>query len=128
MFMLMIVALYSAVNVYLARRIIRWLRTMLPRLKTWPVAVIYGLLAATIVMPLIRGTAWWQRALTWVGAHWMGVFVYLLLFWVLADVITLVVRLLRRGKGPLPVAYRRTVGWLVMVLTVCFCGYGAWNA
>ena len=128
MFMLMIVALYSAVNVYLARRIIRWLRTMLPRMKAWPVAVIYGLLAATIVMPLIRGTAWWQRALTWVGAHWMGVFVYLLLFWVLADVITLVVHLLRRRKGPLPVSYRRTVGWLVMVLTVSFCGYGIWNA
>ena len=115
----------GSTNLYLARRIWGFLTHFIPKLPFWPLVALFAALVLVLVLGFSRSmlplpTAV-KQALGVANACWMGVFVYLLLFFLLADVAYLVVRLIRPVERVFFLAG-------ALVLTVAVCGYGFFHA
>ena len=97
--------LYGAVNIYVTRRLHRWL-SALCRVRYWLFCVIYALPASSLwlyfvfqFLPEGLGAAipvWLRSAVIWVGSVWMGIFLYLLLWLLVLDLALALLRLCRR--------------------------------
>ena len=120
--------IYGAVNVYIGRRLYQGLARIIPGLKGRAFGWAYGAVAAAFLLsylPLPDMLRWPMREF---GGWWMGVWTYLLLWFVAADFVLIAGRLVRIIPSPIPAAVRFGA-WLIAVLfTVGFAGCGAWNA
>jgi len=112
-------------NLYMARRVWQFLSHFFPKLPFWVLIVLFALLVLVLALGFSRsmlplpGTA--KRALGIANACWMGVFVYLLLFFLLADAAYLLTRLVRPVDRIFFLAG-------ALVLTASVCGYGFFHA
>jgi len=121
-------SIYGAVNVYIGRRLYGGLARIFPSLGGRVFAWAYGMVAAAFVfsyLPLPRALDHWA---TLFGSYWMGIWFYLILWFVLADIGIAVGRLVRLIRSPVSPAVRFRIWLLVLALTIGFTGYGAWNA
>jgi hypothetical protein len=69
-----------------------------------------------------------RHILMWIGAYWLGIFMYLLIFFLLADFILLVGLVIKKIPRPVPVKARFYKGLAVMALTAVVVGGGIVNA
>lgn len=112
-------------NLYLARRVWQFLVHFFPNLPLWPLIVLFALLMLVLTLGFSRSMlplpASVKHALGTANACWMGVFVYLLLFFLLADAAYLLVR---------PVWPVDRIFFLAgaLLLTIAVCGYGFFHA
>jgi len=120
--------IYGAANVYIGRRLYGGLARIFPSLKgrvfAWP----YGAVAAAFVLsylPLPGALRDWAAVF---GSYWIGVFVYLLLWFVVADFVLAAGRLTRLIPSPVPETFRLWVFVFVVACTIGFAGYGTWHA
>lgn len=114
---------------YLSDRLCRGLAAFLPGMRLWPVMTIVCILLAVLVVGFGRALlplpAQVKDVLGIVSGYCMGIFLYLLLFTVAADLLMLVLRLLK-----LPLSRELLRGWVtlgVLLLTAATCVYGFWN-
>lgn len=100
MFFLFLPLVMIAAHYYIARRWYTALSGTFPRLCRWH--LVAGLMTPAVLMVLgfarsmLPLPGWLKQGLGVLFAYWMGVFIYLLLFTLLADLVLLVVRLFRR--------------------------------
>ncbi len=118
------VLLVCATNYYIARHLCAWLRQLIPNLPGFSTAVLWIALTALLVLGFARSmlpvSDGVKNFLRLAGSYWMGIFVYLLLFFLLADVAVLLLgRLL-----PLPQTARFLATSAALLLTLCTVTYG----
>lgn len=82
---------------YLARRLNRWVRFFAPKFPGWiSYAALFGLML-TLILGFVRSmlaiSPGFKQILKIISAYWMGIFIYLLLFFVVTDLIVLAVKL-----------------------------------
>jgi len=119
---------YGAANVYIGRRLHQGLARLFPSLRGRPFAWAYGAVAAAFVLsyfPLPEAIRGWVSVF---GAYWMGIFVYLLLWLVVADFALTAGRLAGLIPSPTPGSVRLRAVGLALLLTIGFTGYGIWHA
>jgi len=126
--MIVIFAVYGGANWYLGRRIFRWLRLLFPRVGAGWFAAIYALCALSPVLAAAPLPDFPRYALDAAGSYWMGVFVYLLLFFLAADLAMLAGTLLKTIPTPVPRRARFYGGLAALLLAAGFTGYGIVNA
>ena len=127
-FIIIVLSVYGGTNFYIARRSFQWLNAVLPGLSGKIFAIIYICIALSMFLgfsPLPPGI---KRIAGWISSHWMGVYVYLLFFILLADIIILAGSLLKIIPSPIPHNIRFYTGIIVIALTIGFIGYGKFNA
>lgn len=120
--------IYTAVNVYIGRRLYQGLARLAPRLKGRAFGWGYGTAAAAFLLsylPLPQPIRWAALAF---GGWWMGIWCYLLLWFVAADFALAIGRLARLVPSPLPSSVRFGAWLLAVLLTIGFAGYGGWHA
>lgn len=127
LFPLILISALAGTGYYLAYRLYQGLATVLTGLRLWPVLVAVGLLMLVLVlgfgralMPFPTGV---KRVLGLISAYCMGVFIYLLLYTVVADLVLLVPRLCKLSFT----SHRLFHGFVtlgVLVLTGVTCLYG----
>jgi hypothetical protein len=129
--MLIIIALYLGLNVYLFMRSIMWLRSLKGIFKCKLFTIVYLILYIFMMTTLLwafvlpQGTAI-QRAIKYMSNYWLGAMLYALMFVVAADCIMLILRLF---KLKLPIKHPfATVGALVAVLIFSTTTYGLFHA
>lgn len=129
--LLVLLLLLGGANYYISHRLCKGLPFLLPKVSfRWIFAflmlmTVITLLGITGIPAKLPGDSGY--ILRVIGAYWMGVFVYLLLFTLATDVLYLLLRLLRipfTGST----LFRFSVSVFVVLCTAVTVCYGAWNA
>lgn len=127
-FIIFVFSLYGGANYYVGKKIYQGLSYFSRNINVKIYTIVFALIAlsvfiATLPMPLET-----KRIISWVSYHWMGVFVYLLLFFLLSDLVLFLGKLLKIITAPTPenIAFYRSIA--VILLTAGVVGYGIYNA
>ncbi len=123
--MTIIVLLYGGANYYVGRKLFRWLAQIFPSINGVLFTVIYGLIAATMFLSFIPFSGNLKHIANWLSSHWMGIFIYLLLFFVVVDFVFLVLKLIKINVTPTMHFFG---GLTVVLLTIGVVSYGLYNA
>lgn len=119
--MLIMLSMLCGIHYYLARGIHHCVQHFLPKFRFIYVILILAVLTVMMFLSIARpfqGVL--QRIISTIGAFWMGAFVYLLLFFVVTDLVYLLARLFPGTSQKLLFITRLTA----IVLTVCTVGVG----
>jgi len=124
----MFFSIFGGGNFYIALRLYQWLSLLFPDINAGVYAGIFIFLVLSMFfafwpLPLIV-----KKILTWVSAYWIGIFVYLLVFIFLADVVVLLGWITRIIPNPIPQNVLFYKGLTAVLLTIGFVGYGIYNA
>lgn len=126
-----IVALLGLITYYLAKRSFQCLRMVLPKVPFSVYIVVYAVLTLLMVLGFARSMlpvpVWVRQVLAVISAYYMAVFIYLFLFFVLADVVVLACRFIKKVSIPRE-RLRFVSGIAVMALALATVGYGAFHA
>ncbi len=124
-----LIASLIGINYYLARRVWRWIHYFAPRFSFAVSLVLFAALTAIMILDFFKSfDGGIQQVITFVGSCWMGVFAYLLLFFLASDVIILLVRLLRVMPANALERVRIAAGAAATVLALMVSAYGIYNA
>jgi len=127
-----LLSILGGTNFYIARRIYQWLNIFLLNINTKIYIVIYifivlimilGFMQAFLPFPLTI-----KKILNWISIHWMGIFLFLLMFFIIADFTLLLGSIVKIIPRPIPQIVRFYAGLLVLLLTTGFVSYGIYNA
>ncbi len=123
-FLTVFILIYGGINLYPASRIFKSLKLICHNFHPIVFAVIYSIAAITVPLSFLKRKYAVQNIIYDAGSYWMGVFVYLFLFTLAADIIYLVLKLLS-----VPVKqYASFSGLAIIALTVITVVFGAINA
>lgn len=121
----MILLIIGGSNLYLARRVWQFLAHFFPKLPFWTLIALFAMLVLVLTLGFSRSMlplpAAIKQGLGVANACWMGVFIYLLLFFLLADGVYLLTRLFC-------VPDRFYFLAAALILTASVCGYGFFHA
>ena len=120
-------ALIGGINVYLAFRVHQCIRALVPQASVGYAIAFFLLMAVVMIVGFARSMipmpAALRNALGVVSVYWMGIFVYLLLYVVLAEAAYLVLRCFVSGTN-----LREWTVLAAVVLTITTSAYGIWHA
>lgn len=122
---LFVLILYGGTTYYVGYRLFRWLLFLFPHLNGFIFSIIYSLIAFTLIVGFIPFPGAFKHIANWLGSYWMGFFIYFLLFFVLLDIVFIVLRLLNVEITSTLHFYG---GLAVILLTIGFVSYGLYNA
>jgi len=123
-----VLSVYGGANFYIARRLYQWLNLLSLNINAKVYTCIFILLALSLFLgfsplPLsIRGV------FAVIGAYWIGIFMYLLIFTFLSDFVVLLGGLVKLIPGPAPQGALFFKGLFSVLLTIGVVSYGLFNA
>lgn len=123
-----ILSFYGGANYYIGKRIFQCLKFLFPHMNGTVYAVLYVFFALSLIvgnLPLPSGL---KGIMRWIGSHWMGVFAYLFMLFLAADLILLLGSVIRAFPRPMPPGIRFYAGLTVILLTAGVVGYGIRHA
>ncbi|MBE7147713.1 metallophosphoesterase [Bacillus mycoides] len=123
-----ILTFYGGSNFYIGRKIFQWMKFLFPRINGTIYAVIYGFFALSLVMSFLPLPAIIKGVMSWVGSYWMGILIYLFIFFLLADLLILIGSKLKVIPTPIPQNIPFFASLAAILLTVSFVSYGIYNA
>lgn len=123
-----VLLIYSSAIFYIGNKLYRMLEYVFPNINGIMFALIYSLISLTLLLSFLPLTKLLKRITTWIGAYWMGIFVYLLLFFVMSDVVLLVAKVTTILPSPVPIDAKFYASVIAILLTMCFVIYGIYNA
>lgn len=80
-----VLSFYGATNYYIGSRIFQGLSFLFPHMNVKIYAVIYIFIALSVILGILSLPSGIKRIMSWIGSHWMGIFIYLLMFFLVAD-------------------------------------------
>lgn len=120
--LIVILSLICGTNYYLARCIYHCTREFFPKLRLVYVIILLALLTVMMFLSVARPLqAVPQRVISTIGALWMGLFVYLLLYFLAADLVYLLLMLIPASTQKLLFFTRLTA--IVLALVTVTGGY-----
>jgi len=125
---LMVVGVYGGTSYYIGARLVQWLMMLLPHYLVIASVVIYILCALSLVLAFAPLPGSLHSIMSWVGSYWMGIYFYLLLFFLAADLVIMLGALVNIIPSPIPQTVRFYASLAAILLTVCTVGYGIYNA
>lgn len=123
--LLFVIVLYGSMTYYVGHKLFRWLLFLFPHLNGFIFSLMYSLIAFTLILGFIPFPGVFKHIANWIGSYWMGFFIYFLLFFVLLDIVFIVLRLL---KVEITSQLHFYGGLAVILLTIGFVSYGLYNA
>lgn len=122
-----IFSFYGGTNYYIGRKIFLWLKLSLPSLNGTIYAVIYGFFALSLLMVFLPLPPTIKGIMSWIGSYWMGIFVYLLVFLLVVDLVIFLGSIIKVIPAPVPQTIRFYAGLTAIVFTFSFVSYGIYN-
>lgn len=123
-----LIALTGVCNYYITKRLCQGIGYKVPSLPKWVGIVIFLLLTVLLTVGFFRTSLpislGLSNALGVINGYYLGIFVYLLLFFVLSDLVLLVLRLCKVIPKPLPHKTRAITVLLAVVVALSTCCYG----
>ncbi len=119
-------------NYYVARKLYQWIGLFVTNINVkvyigvyifFAFSMILGFMRSLLPIPMII-----KNILNWLSAFWMGIFLYLLLLFVVTDLVILLGSAVKIVPRPLPQNIRFCAGLMVVLLTIGLVSYGMYNA
>jgi predicted MPP superfamily phosphohydrolase len=126
--LIFVTVFYGGINLYIGRRIFQGLALLFPHMNAAVYAGVYLLIALTLILGMLPLPSALKDVMSFIGSYWMGMFVYLLLFFLAADIVLLLGSVTKMIPAPMPQIVRFCAGLIVVVLTIGTVLYGAYNA
>lgn len=128
----MILSILVGANYYVAQRIYKWFSLFLPQINAKIYFGVYIALAVIMILGIVRYflpiPLPIQNIIGWISTYWMGIFLFLLMLFLLADLALLIGSLTKIFPKPMPSNIRFISGLLVLLLTSGIVAYGAYNS
>ncbi len=122
--MFVFICIYGGINIYPASHIYKSLKLICHNFHPIAFVVVYSLVSLLVPLSFLRRKYPFQDIIYTAGSYWMGIFVYMFLFTIAADIVFLVMNLFRLHM----IQYASVSGIVVIVLTFIVVIYGAINA
>ena len=130
--LVIILAIFGGANYYVARRIYGWLNIFLQHINVKIYSGVYIFLVLITLFGLARSFVpipmTIKNMLSWISSYWLGIFVFLLMLFIITDVALFFGSTVKIIPKPIPSNIRFYTGLLVLALTAGIVGYGAYNA
>lgn len=130
--MLVLLIVFGGSNYYITHRIWQAVETVRPdanrKIKTGVFVILVLLLVVGFVRSMLPLPGSVKNVIGAVSMYWMGIFVYLLLFFVIGDIVLFLGRVAKLIPAPLPSKVRLYSAVMVVVFTVMTVCYGLYNA
>lgn len=123
-----IVFFYGGTNFYIGRRIFQWLSLLFPNVNGTIYVGIYIFFASSLIIGYLPLPSIIKGIMRWIGAHWMGIFVYLLILFLVSDLVILLGSIVKIIPTPMPQDIRFYAGLVAILLTAGLVSYGIYNA
>ena len=123
-----IIFFYGGTNFYIGRRIFLWLSMLFPNINGTIYAGIYLFIALSLIIGYMPLPSIIKETMRWIGAYWMGIFVYLLLLFLVSDLVLLLGTIVKIIPNPMPQNFRFYAGLVVILLTTSLVSYGIYHA
>ena len=117
--------LYSGASYYVGQKLFRWLEQVFPSINGLLFTVVYSVIAVTFILAFLPFSGSFKHITNWLGSHWMGIFIYLLLFFAILDVIFLILKWMNVDITP---TFNFYGGLAVILITIGFVSYGLYHA
>jgi len=121
-------SLYAGANYYIAIKLHRWLSLLFQNINFKIFIIIYILIALSMIFNFLPVPPGIKRIMSWISAYWMGIFAYLFIFFLLADLAVLSGSLIKIIPSPIPQNVRFFAGLAAIMLAAGFVSYGLFNA
>ena len=121
-------SLYAGSNFYIAFKLYKWLNLLFQNINIKIFICIYIFFALSIIFNFLSIPPVIKRVMSWISAYWMGIFAYLLIFFLLADLVVLFGSLIKIIPVPVALNIRFFSGLFAILLTAGFVSYGIFNA
>lgn len=125
-FLIVFLAIFIWMIFYVGRRLYQFLKYLKPNVPWYSFTIVYLIMVATLFIDFMSLTSKGAYVVAWIGAHWMGIFMYFLLFFVIADIVLLLMRLLK--KDVVTENMRFIFRLSAVVVALLLCSYGFYNA
>ena len=130
--LIVLTAMLGGVCYYLAHRAQKALSYLLPKLPLWVCIVVFAFLILLLLLGFVRSflpiSSGIKGVLGAISFYWMGIFLYLLLFVLLADLVLWIVSLAKLIPADRVALSRFVAGSAVLVLTASVSCYGFYHA
>jgi len=122
------ISVYGGINFYVGKRLHQYISFIFPKANGIVFAVVYILLALTILLSFMPLPIIVKKTVRFIGAYWLGFFVYFLIFFLLSDLAVLLgnaIKLIPSHMLQNVQFYAKTAAILLTIGVVC---YGLYNA
>lgn len=124
----LILTFYGSSNYYIGKKIFQWMKLLFPHLNGTIYTVIYGFFALSLIMVFLPLPDFIKEIISWIGSYWMGILIYLLLFFLLSDLIILFGSIVKVIPTPIPQIVHFYASLTAILLSISFISYGIYNA
>lgn len=126
--LIFVVSIYGGASYYVAVRMFQCLKFLFPYMNGTVYAIIYVFFALSLILGFLPLPWGMKGVMSWIGAHWMGVFAYLFMFFFIADLVLLLGSVLKAFPRPTPHSVRFYAGLVAILLAAGVVGYGLHHA
>ena len=120
--------IYGGANFYVAKKLFQFINSRSKRVNLTLFAVVYTFFPLTLIIgffPLPFGIS---AVMRFIGMHWIGTGLYLLMFFLLTDFFIIFGRITKVINTPIPPRVRFYSGLTVILLALATVFYGMYNA
>lgn len=128
MVVIFVISLYTGANYYVYRKLFQFLNLIFPNTNVKIYFGIYIFLALSIILGRLPIYEWIKKAISWISSHWLGIFIYLFLFFLLIDIVILIGKIIKIIPAVIPQDMRFIFSLIAILLTAGFVSYGLYNA
>ena len=126
-------SVFIGVNYYIAWRLCQCVKPCFPRIN---ITICSAGVCIVLILVMLSGFLRFllpisekvKHALGWLGAYWMGIFIYLFLFFCAVDLLLWLGGLIKVVPVPVPSAFRQAATLTALVFTACIVCYGTYHA
>jgi len=130
--LIIMLSIFGGANFYVARRIYGWLSIFLPQINAKIYIGAYILLIFITILGFARSVlpipVTVKNIFSWISSYWIGIFAFLVMLFLIADLVLLLGGFVKVIPKPMPSNIRFYSGLIVLALTAVTVGYGAYNA
>ena len=125
---IIMILLLGGLSFYVGSRILQWLTFLFPYIIRPVFIGIYIFFMLSLILGFLPLPSAIKGIMSWISAHWLGVFVYLLMFFIAADLILFIGRIVKLIPANMFPNIRFYFGTAAIILTVGITSYGLYNA
>ncbi len=127
-FVIFILSFYAGTSYYIGHKLLECFIFLFPYIDKKIFISAYCFIALSAIFVFLPLPTRIKRIISWSGSHWMGIYIYLLLLFPIADIVLSFLGLIRVIPAPIPQSIRFLAGGAVIVVTFAMVIYGIYNA